>query len=35
LVIPLALRQWFKDMKVESYLAMRNANVISFHQLEA
>lgn len=28
------LRQWFKDVKIEGYLAMRNDNVLSFHQLE-
>lgn len=29
-----ALRGWFKEIKVEGYLAMRNAAVISFHRLE-
>jgi hypothetical protein len=29
------LRRWYPDMRVETYLAMRHGNVLSFHGLDA
>jgi hypothetical protein len=29
-----ALRRWYPDVRVESYLAMRSGNLLSFHRLD-